>query len=131
MNQNLSVCTADDTVRSLAERIRREPVSVFLVCSSDGVVEGIATKQSILSASWRSPSASAGDIMSTVLEFCGPDEAAEEAASRLIQSGAAVVLIEEDNEVLGWIAPHDLARLSRHWPLARAQQMPTGFDQGP
>jgi len=121
MNQTIQVCTPEDSVRDFAEEMRRKPIPLLFVVSPDEVLEGIVTRQALLSASWLHPELLIRDIMSTVLVYLHPDESPDEAAYHLVWSGAPVVVIEEDNQVIGWISPHDLAPLARLGPLgARA-----------
>jgi predicted transcriptional regulator len=67
----------------------------------------------VLAATWLHKGATAGEVMSKVLVHCGPEEHPADVAALLIRSSAAVVCIVEDDKLLGWIAPHDLAHLSR------------------
>lgn len=117
MNQRIRVCTPEDSVSTFVSSVRSGAIAVLFVVSPDDVLEGIVTRQALLSASWLHPELSMREIMSKVLVYCHPDESPDEAAYLLLRSGAPVVLIEEDNQVVGWIAPHDLARLTRLGPL--------------
>ena len=117
MNQTIHICAPEDSVRELAADMRSAPVPVLFVVSPDGVLQGIVTRLALLSASWLHPNLQMRDIMSSVLVYLHPDKPPAEAAYHLVWSGAPVVLIEENNEIIGWISPHDLAPLARLGPL--------------
>lgn len=117
MNQNIRVCSPEDSVSAFAIVARSESLPVLFVVSPDEVLLGIVTRQALLSASWLHPEFSMREVMSEILVYCHPEDDTDAAAYQLLRSGAPVVLIEEDNDVIGWIAPHDLAKLTRLGPM--------------
>ena len=112
-NHNIQVCDPDDSVSACAERIRREDLPMLFVVSPEKKLLGMLTREAVLAATWLHKGRTARDLMSTVLVECGPEERPDTVAALLIRSGAAAVCIVEDGELLGWIAPHDLAQVSR------------------
>lgn len=112
-NHTVEVCDPEDSISACAERIRSEHLPLLFVVSPDQRILGVLTREAVLAATWLHNGATAGEVMSRVLVHCGPDERPEDVAALLVRSSAAVVCIVKDGKLLGWIAPHDLAHLSR------------------
>jgi CBS domain-containing protein len=105
------VCSPDDTISDCADVVRSESISVLCVLDEYERVVGVLTRDAVLAASWLHRGTTVEDIMSTKLVFCEPEASTDEARRLLARTGAAIVLVAEDSQLVGWLAPHDLMNI--------------------
>jgi CBS domain-containing protein len=113
MTTSVEVCSPDDTLQAVAERMAGLDVGVIPVCESKKIVGMLTDRDIVVRAVAKGEdvkACKAGDVMTADVVFCGPDDSVSDAA-RLMAARQVrrLVVIDDQKQLCGIVALGDLA----------------------
>jgi citrate synthase len=129
MSQPAVTATADETVASVAERMREQRVGSVVVVEGDCAV-GILTERDLVRiAASTTSSETVADWMTANPDSVGPDVDATAAFASLAEHGYRHIPVVDDDRLVGVVSMRDLMRIAQIQPVDNlAQDVPRGLE---
>lgn len=123
MREMIWVCAEDESAVKCADAILCKNIHMLMVMDRRQRVAGVLPRETVLSAPGRNPLATAGELMSTDIVYCRPDDDVDEVAKTARQYGATAAFVVDGDRLLGWALSGELnaysqlrrAASSSHW----------------
>jgi CBS domain-containing protein len=116
MKTDIECCPREEKVESAAERMRRRNVGFLPVCDQNGSIIGTITDRDlavrVLAEHRNVQSTAVGDVMSTEVVCCSPEDELESAESLMMKfKKSRIVCTDEHRHPVGVISLSDIAQV--------------------